>query len=122
VLDVALGDVPVVPVVPAVVLVAGGVAVVPLVVPLVVAVEPALPIDPLPMVAFARVKLPLLVDPVVLAELSCRQPVTVTVLSSMDLEVDVVELGVCAVIATVVAHAIAAAIHTVRFIKPPSAF
>ena len=101
------------PVVPAVV---GGVAVVPLVVPAAAELEEALPI-----VAFARMKPPapvaLAAAPAVVAELSCKHPVTVTVLSSMLLLVDV--LGVCAMSAAVVAHAIAADIQTVRFIFPP---
>ena len=96
---------------------AGG-GVVALVVP---AAEVELDGDP-PIVAFARMKPAveapgvLAADPAVVAELSCRHPVTVTVLSSALLLV--VALGVCANNAAVVAHAIAAVIHKVRFIYP----
>jgi hypothetical protein len=101
-----------VPVVPVAEVVGGGVAVV------VPAVE--LGVDPLLTIASARMK-PLLGEAaVVLAELSCTQPVTVTVFSSVFLLVVVVAL--CAVsAAVVVAHAIAAAIQNVRFISPPRA-
>jgi hypothetical protein len=96
-------------------LVGGVAAVVP-------AVEPEA--DALPIVAFARMNPPLVEAAavlvgaaVLLAELSCRQPVTVTVFSSVVLLVDV--LGVCAINAADVANAIAAVIHKVRFIYPP---
>jgi hypothetical protein len=114
--------VPVVPAVPAVELVGGVAAVVPLVVPLVVpAVVPELELDPLPIVAFARMNPPLVEAPVVLvepglAEPSCRQPVTVIV--SL---LPVVVLGLWAINATDVTHAIAVVIHKVRFIYPPAA-
>jgi hypothetical protein len=112
---------PVVPAVPVVALVGGVVGVVPEVVP---AVDPEP--EALPIVAFARMNPPLVEAPavlvgelVLLAELSCRQPVTVTVLLSVLLLVEV--LGVCAINAADVANAIAAVIHKVRFIYPPGA-
>ena len=116
-----------VPAVPVVALVGGVLAVVPLVVPAVVpavlpGVDPA--IEPLPIVAFARMNPPPVVEePVVVedaalpAELSCTQPVTVTVFLSLLWLV--VVLGLWAINATDVAHAIAAVIHKVRFIYPP---
>jgi len=111
--------VPVVPVVPAVAVAGGVAAVVPAVVPPVVpAVDAVLELDAPPIIAFARMKLLLEVALVLLADPSCRHPVTVTVLSSVVLLL-VVVLGVCAAAVIVVAHASATAIHTLRFIIPP---
>jgi hypothetical protein len=113
-------DVPDVPVVPAVVLVGGGVVGGVAVVP---PVDAVVEDDPLPVIAFARMYPPVVEAPAVVAaplevaEPACRQPVTVTVFSSVVLLV--VDVVPCAASAAVVAHANTAA-HTVRFIIPPA--
>ena len=82
------------------------------VVPVVPTVEPD--VDPLPIVAFARTKPDFGAVPAGAADASSRQPVTVTVLSSVLLLV--APLGVCAATPIAVAHANAVAIHVARFI------
>jgi hypothetical protein len=76
-------------------------------------VEADVEFDPLPIVALASTKPVFGAVPAGAADASSRQPVTVTVLSSVLL---VVPLGVCAATPIAVAHANAAAIHIARFI------
>src|SRR5262245_38009147 len=88
-------------------------AVVPAV-PVVPTVEPAVDVDGLAIVAFARTKPDFGAVPAGAEDASSRQPVTVTVLSSVWLLA--VPLGVCAAAPIAVAHAKAVAIHIARFI------